>query len=130
MNKSYKNKNALFTPIHTPNLTIKQDDVHNVVGTHYNQGGILRNPMVILESLSKDSPYIKLIHDGYTNITGLDLTYYCQPYAFNVINYNDDNMREGAVHSYCELPFSCFDDLVTGAIDLYIQNYKLKLAAA
>ena len=129
INKSYKKKDTLFTPAHTPNLMIKEDDVHNVVGTHYNTNGILRNPLVVLESTEQGSPFIKVIHDKYTNITGLDLVYYCSPYAFNVLNYNDNDYSDEAVHSYCELPFSCFDDLVTGAIDLYIQNYKLKLAA-
>ena len=82
-----------------------------------------------MESTASDSPYIKVIHDIYTNIVALDLVYYCQPYAFNVLKYNDDDMSTGAVHSYCELPFSCFDELIQGAIDLYIQNYKFKLAA-
>ena len=36
-------------------------------------------------------------------------------------------MSEGAVHSYCELPFSCFDELVDGAVKMYIQEYKFAL---
>lgn len=129
INKNYKQDSKLLFDVHTPNKMIKHDDVDQVIGTYYNQGGILRNPLVILESTASDSPYIKVIHDIYTNIVALDLVYYCQPYAFNVLKYNDDDMSTGAVHSYCELPFSCFDELVQGAIDLYIQNYKFKLAA-
>lgn len=129
INKNYKQDSKLLFDVHTPNKMIKHDDVDQVIGTYYNQGGILRNPLVILESTASDSPYIKVIHDIYTNIVALDLVYYCQPYAFNVLKYNDDDMSTGAVHSYCELPFSCFDELIQGAIDLYIQNYKFKLAA-
>lgn len=129
INKNYKQDSKLLFDVHTPNKMIKHDDVDQVIGTYYNQGGILRNPLVILESTAPDSPYIKVIHDIYTNIVALDLVYYCQPYAFNVLKYNDDDMSTGAVHSYCELPFSCFDELIQGAIDLYIQNYKFKLAA-
>lgn len=124
INKNYKSSKFLSTEVYTPNSSIKQDDIQRVVGTFYNQGGILRNPLVVLESTSTDSPYLKLIHDSYTNVTGLDLTYYCQPYAFNVIKYNDDDMSEGAVHSYCELPFSCFDELVEGAVQMYVMSYK------
>ena len=129
INKNYKQDSKLLFDVHTPNKMIKHDDVDQVIGTYYNQGGILRNPLVILESTASDSPYIKVIHDIYTNIVALDLVYYCQPYAFNVLKYNDDDMSTGAVHSYCELPFSCFDELIQGAIDLYIQNYKFNLAA-
>lgn len=129
INKNYKQDSKLLFDVHTPNKMIKHDDVDQVIGTYYNKGGILRNPLVILESTASDSPYIKVIHDIYTNIVALDLVYYCQPYAFNVLKYNDDDMSTGAVHSYCELPFSCFDELIQGAIDLYIQNYKFKLAA-
>lgn len=129
INKNYKQDSKLLFDVHTPNKMIKHDDVDQVIGTYYNHGGILRNPLVILESTASDSPYIKVIHDIYTNIVALDLVYYCQPYAFNVLKYNDDDMSTGAVHSYCELPFSCFDELIQGAIDLYIQNYKFKLAA-
>lgn len=127
INKNYKDSNFLSTSVHTPNASIKQDDVARVVGAFYNQKGILRNPLVVLESTASDSPYLKLIHDSYTNVVGLDLIYYCQPYAFNVLNYNDDDMSEGAVHSYCELPFSCFDEIVDGAVKMYIQEYKFAL---
>lgn len=129
INKNYKQDSKLLFDVHTPNKMIKHDDVDRIIGTYYNHGGILRNPLIIMESTASDSPYIKVIHDIYTNIVALDLVYYCQPYAFNVLKYNDDDMSTGAVHSYCELPFSCFDELIQGAIDLYIQNYKFKLAA-
>lgn len=129
INKNYKQDSKLLFDVHTPNKMIKHDDVDQVIGTYYNHGGILRNPLIIMESTAFDSPYIKVIHDIYTNIVALDLVYYCQPYAFNVLKYNDEDMSTGAVHSYCELPFSCFDELIQGAIDLYIQNYKFKLAA-
>ena len=128
INKSYKSNSKVDTEIYTPNLTIKQDDVAKVITTFYNDKGILRNPLVILESVDVASPYIKVIHDSYTNIMALDLVYYCMPYAFNVLKYNDEDFSNGAVHSYCELPFSCFDELVEGAIDLYISNYKFKIA--
>lgn len=128
INRNYKS-NLTSRIMHTPNSSIKQDDVQNVVGAFYNQNGIIRNPLVVLESTSSESPYLKLIHDRYTNIVGLDLVYYCQPYAFNVLNYNDNDFSEGAVHSYCELPFSCFDELVRGAVEMFISQYKFALSS-
>lgn len=123
INRNYKGSKDLKQAVYTPNASIKQDDAQQVVGAFYNQNGILRNPLVILESTTS-GPYIKLIHDRYTNVTGLDLIYYCSPYAFNVQNYDDEDTGEGAVHSYCELPFSCFDELVEGAVQMYIMSYK------
>jgi len=36
------------------------------------------------------------------------------------MKFNDNDMSAGAVHSYCELPYSCFEDIVSGAVDMYI----------
>ena len=130
VDSNYKFNGILFKSATTPNYEIKQDDVANVIDSFYNKHAIIRNPLVVIESTDNSSPYIKVIHDEYTNIAQLDLVYYCYPYAFNVIKYNDDNKSDGAVHSYCELPFSCFDELVQGALDMYITQYKFKLTSA
>ena len=128
ISKNYKSPKALSKPVVTPNALIKQDDVENVINAFYNQNSILPNPMVVLESTSYDSPYLRVITDFYTTIDYIDLTYCCQPNAFNVLKYNDNDDSSGAVHSYCQLPYSCFDELVSGAIDMYITQYKAKLA--
>lgn len=127
LNKSYKNKSKLTTEIVTSNKFILQDHVQDVLNVYFNSKAIIRHPMVILESIG-GTPYLKVIHDQYTNLVGLDLVYYRFPYSFNVIKYNDEDMTSGAIHSCCELPLSCFDDLLTTAIDLYIQSYKFKLS--
>lgn len=111
----------------TPNILIKEDNVDNVLQSYYNSCNILRRPAIILENNGVNSPTAQVIHDKYTSVFYLDITYYCMPYSFNVIKYNDNDQSRGAVHSYCELPFACFDELVQGALDLYIQNYKYKL---
>lgn len=129
IDKNYKSDKTLKKPVITPNIGIKQDDVSNVISSFYNQKGVLVNPLIVLESTDVDNQYLKVIHDSYTNITGLDLVYYCQPYAFNVLKFNDNDMSFGATHSYCELPFNCFDELVQGAVDMYIQQYKYKLSS-
>lgn len=127
VNKNYKSEyNTKET--YTPNKILKQDEVQSVINAFYNQSGILRNPLVILESTSSESPYIKVIHDSYTNIIALDLVYYRQPYAFNVLGYDDTDESSAAVHSYCELPFYCFDELVEGAVRMYMMDYKFALS--
>lgn len=130
IDKNYKYRNKFCKLVHTPNMQIKEDDVPKVVDAFYNQHCILRNPLVVLESTAQNSPYIKVIHDSYTNLLGIDLVYYCQPYSFNVMKYNDDDMSHGAVHSYCQLPYECFDELVSGAVNMFIMQYKFALTLA
>ena len=102
-----------------PNKLIKQEDVHKVLETPYNKYGILRNPLVVLEHYGDDQ--MKIIMDSYTDIAKVDLTYYGLPYRFNILNYNDSDESDNAVHSVCHLPYSCFDELVTGAVAMYAQ---------
>ena len=77
IDKNYKSDKTLKKPVITPNIVIKQDDVSNVISSFYNQKGILVNPLIVLESTDVNNQYLKVIHDSYTNITGLDLVYYC-----------------------------------------------------
>lgn len=126
ISKNYKSNLTLEKNITTPNIVAKQEEVSNIVDAFYNQRAIIKNPIVTLESASYDSPFIKVVVDSYTQIEKLLLVYCCQPHAFNVMKYDDDDQSAGAVHSYCELPYSCFEDIVSGAIDLYLRQYKVR----
>lgn len=108
---TYKAVKDLYT---VGNVFIKQDDVKNVLQSYYNYRGIIRNPMVVLTSQTAedDGTYLQVIHDIYTNIAYVELIYYRCPNRFNIID-----------GTACELPFECFDDLVDGAVRLYI-SYK------
>lgn len=103
------------------NKLIREDDVDKILEKPYNEGAIIRNPLVVLENDGKD--IMKVFTDRYTGNPSIDLTYCQLPFAFNVLNYNDEDNSQGAVHSYCSLPMSCFDDLVNGAVMLYM-TYK------
>lgn len=127
IDKHYKTSQKLEHMVYAPNVMIKQSEVTNVINSYCNDGGIIRKPLVVLESTQKGSPYIKVIHDRYTHLDAIDLVYCRQPYNFNVLNYDDEDKSDGATHSYCELPYSCFNELVEGAIQLYIQQYKYAL---
>lgn len=126
--KNYKSDNVLENGVITPNILVKQEDVDNVINAYYNYKGIIKNPLVVFENTSYTSNQFKVISDTYTQIESVDLTYYCQPNAFNVLKFDDNDQSAGAVHSYCSLPYSCFEELVSGAVDMYLTQYKLKLA--
>lgn len=101
-----------------PNKLIKQEDVHKILDKPYNKGAILRNPLVVLEKYNSQDQ-LKIFMDSYTDIAKVDMTYYKLPYRFDVLNYDDTDMSSNAVHSTCQLPYSCFDELVNGAVMLY-----------
>lgn len=126
--KNYKSDKVLENGVITPNILIKQEDVDNAINAYYNYKGIIKNPLVVFENTSYTSNQFKVISDTYTQIESVDLTYYCQPNAFNVLKFDDNDQSAGAVHSYCSLPYSCFEELVSGAVDMYLNRYKLKLA--
>ena len=109
------------------NQLIRQQDALNVTQSFFNSGCIIRFPLVIWETANDGTELIKVLHDQYTSISKLNLTYYKQINRFNVINYNDEDNSEKAVHSYCDLPFSAFDDIVEGAVQMYISKYKFLL---
>lgn len=66
---------------------------------------ILRNPIVTIAGGN-----LKLIHDRYTHVTKVQLSYYKTPKYFSPLTGIN-----------CELPIDMFDDLVTGAVQLYVQ---------
>lgn len=110
-----------------PNQLIKQEDVASIMTSYVNSGNILRYPFVVFESTINNDSCIKIIHDNYTVIKSVDLVYYAYPYRFNLQNYDDEDMSEGAIHSTCSLPFSAFNDVVDGAVQMYISQYKFLL---
>ena len=92
-----------------PNMLVDQNNVHRIIESAYDVNKIIRNPIVVL-STSNDKPVLQLIHDIYTKIANVSLTYIKQPARFG-IDDNDDA---------CELPIDCFEDLVSGAVNLYL----------
>lgn len=114
-----------------PNKLIKQEDVAKIIKRPYNNGAILRSPLVVLEGHEED--VMKVFVDQYTDLASIDLTYVRVPYKFNVIGYDDTKLTPDAIHSTCDLPFSCFDELVNGAVMLYmtyVNNVDLQKSSA
>lgn len=130
-----------------PNIFTSQTEVWKLMETPHNKLRILRYPVAILspyeitddapptppkrsdydndsayedavdayEEAVKDyndlnkKPSLTVIHDRYTDIEGVKLLYYKEPIYFDIMTSTP-----------CELPMDCFDDLVTGAVELYI----------
>lgn len=94
---------------------------YSKINNIYNDGFILRNPLVIFEREQKyykgipNTP-ITILHDNYTNISSILLVYYTMIEQFTIL-------RSGGNYN-CQLSSSCFWDIVKGAVDLYIYSYK------
>lgn len=122
---SYKGLNDSLSYSTTSNVVASEKELSKYLNSTYNKGCIMRNPLV---RLKEDS--LELYYDDYSHIDFISLTYYRRPYAFNVQNYDDNDMTPGAVHSTCELPFDCFNEIIDGALQLYVYTYKFGLSLA
>lgn len=98
---------------------------YSKINNIYNDGFILRNPLVLLERPQKDFMYairpISVLSDAYTDIKEIVLIYYKKPNYYTIINTSS---TLGVQIVDCELSSSCFWDIVKGAVDLYIYSYK------
>lgn len=93
-----------------PNQFVSQNDAWKLFETPNNTLRILRQPAAILSKNKAGECTLTVIHDRYTNIQKVGLTYYAKPAYFDIMT-----------STACELPIDVFDDIVSGAIDLYIQ---------
>ena len=93
-----------------PNQFVSQNDAWKLFETPNNTLRILRQPAAILSKNNAGECTLTVIHDRYTNIQKVGLTYYAKPTYFDIMTSTE-----------CELPIDVFDDIVSGAIDLYIQ---------
>lgn len=93
-----------------PNQFVSQNDAWKLFETPNNTLRILRQPAAILSKNNAGKCTLTVIHDRYTNIQKVGLTYYAKPAQFDIM-----------MSTACKLPIDVFDDIVSGAIDLYIQ---------
>lgn len=93
-----------------PNKLVSQSDVWKLIETPHDSLRILRYPAAVLNQYSTGTPTITIIFDRYTTIKGIRVMYYKQPQNFSLMTSTP-----------CELPIDAFDDIVTGAVDLYVQ---------
>lgn len=95
-------------------ILISDKEYQYLQNTLFDEDRILRYPLVKMSDNT-----LQIITDRYTNITSVGLEYYKKPVRFTVLGETIN----------CELPSECFDDIVTGAVDLYFATrYKLAIA--
>lgn len=93
-----------------PNMLSSQNDVWKLIETPHDSLRILRYPAAVLNTYKTGNPTLSVIYDRYTTVEGIKVLYYKQPQHFDLMTSTP-----------CELPIDAFDDLVTGAVDLYVQ---------
>lgn len=94
-----------------PNQLVSQSEVWKLIETPHDTLRILRYPAAVLSPHNDNNkPTLTVIYDQYTTPTAIEVTYYAQPKHFDVMT-----------STACELPDDVFEDLVSGAVDLYTQ---------
>lgn len=93
-----------------PNELVSQNDVWKLIETPHNTLRILRYPAAILSEHRNSKPTLTVIYDQYTTPVGIKVLYYAEPQHFDVMTSTP-----------CELPMDVFEDIVSGAVDLYVQ---------
>lgn len=89
-----------------PNELISLKDVNKAISRPQDSMRILRSPLVWLA----DENGLGAFYDRYTKPVNIQLEYYRVPNYMNPLT-----------SSACELPMEMFEELVSGAVDLYVQ---------
>lgn len=103
---SYRFKDDERTSGVIPNELISVKDVNKVIQRPQDSMRILRSPLVWLA----DEHGLGAMYDRYTEPTQIYLEYYRVPNYMNPLT-----------STACELPMEMFEQLVSGAVDLYVQ---------
>ena len=89
-----------------PNELISIKDVNKVISRPQDELRILRSPLVWLA----DDNGLGVLYDHYTEPKSIILEYYRTPHYMDLMTSTP-----------CELPMEMFEQLVSGAVDLYVQ---------
>ena len=89
-----------------PNKLISIKDVNEVLSRPQDSMRIIRSPFVWLA----DENGLGSLYDSYTTPTSIYLEYYRLPHYMDLMT-----------STACELPVEMFEQLVSGAVDLYVQ---------
>ena len=105
VDKSYERKGEGEDGI-VPNTLVSAKDASKIMPNPQDSMRILRCPVVWLTEDHK----LGAVYDRFTTPVSLHLTYYKVP-----------NYMDLMTSTPCELPMEMFDQLVSGAVDLYVQ---------
>ena len=100
------------TQVWVGNDYINSQQYNKIMRDPYNKGKILRRPLLVMKNAGKGTTF-EVITDEYTKVIAIDIRYIKIPTNFTILG-------DGVA---CELPYECFNELVNGAVQLFI-NYK------
>lgn len=100
------------TQVWVGNDYINSHQYKQIMRDSYNKGKILRRPLLVMKNAGKGTTF-EVITDEYTKVIAVDIRYIKIPANFTILG-------DGVA---CELPYECFNELVSGAVQLFI-NYK------
>lgn len=89
-----------------PNTLVSKSKAQELITRPQDAFRIMRQPIAYLD----DNNALKVFYDRYTQPTDFVMSYYKTPQYMDLFT-----------EKKCELPPEAFDDLVTGAVDLYVQ---------
>jgi hypothetical protein len=104
VDKAYEYKGPGQSGVLANNL-IAAKDVSTILTKPHDNMRIIRTPIVWLGDNNK----LYVQYDRYTNPTEMIVNYYKIPQYMDIMTSTP-----------CELPIETFDELVTGAVDLYV----------
>lgn len=106
VNNVYRFKDTEDNAGIVPNDIVSEKDVNKLIQSPYDNMRILRRPIVWLA----DENGLGAMYDRYTDPVKIVLEYYRRPNYMNILT-----------STACELPMEMFEQLVSGAVDLYVQ---------
>lgn len=110
MGRDYKKRTLPFNTARCIHVYFK--DLYKYIPGQNDKGRIIRNPLVAFGEDNK----CYVVYDQYCQISSFTVEYYAKPEQFDV-----DIVP-------CKLPVQCSSELVNGAVDMYIADYKFRLA--
>lgn len=110
MSRDYKKRVLPFNTARCIHVFFR--DLYKYTPGQGDKGRIIRNPLVAFGEDNK----CYIVYDQYCQIGSFTVEYYAKPPRFNVDN------------TPCILPSQCSDEIVNGAVEMYIADYKFKLS--
>lgn len=108
----------LDNSINIPCVQMKPSDINDLEDKAFDKDRIIRMPIVDIASTKSGQDTYNVYFDRYTKIESSTLIYIRKPKDFSILT-----------ETPCELPMTCFNDIVLGAVDLYVADaYKLTAA--
>lgn len=108
----------------TPAIYIKEEEVNLVKPSAFDTTAIIRTPYVVVNSgiVNDGKLQLEVIHDKFTTVSKVNLTYCREPKQFNILHA--DNIT---IFPYCEMPENIHLELVEGAVDMFITEARYRL---